>query len=104
MDDLTFELYKMAAVTIGLIVGIYLIPTLRRLAANIQDEQLRQFIKTAVYMAQQTMQSDDGTIKYNRVRALVVRWLDEHGMKLTEEQLKILIESAVFAMKNGMPE
>lgn len=104
MNDITFDIYKVVVIVIGFLVGFYLIPALKRMANNIQDEQLRKFVKSAVYMAQQTMKSDDGTIKFNRVRDLVTEWLNDHGMNITEEQLKILIESAVYAMKNGIPE
>ena len=104
MNDITFDIYKVVVIIIGFLVGFYLIPALKRMANNIQDEQLRKFVKSAVYMAQQTMKSDDGTIKFNRVRNLVTEWLNDHGMNITEEQLKILIESAVYAMKNGIPE
>ena len=104
MNDITFDIYKVVVIIIGFLVGFYLIPALKRMANNIQDEQLRKFVKSAVYMAQQTMKSDDGTIKFNRVRDLVTEWLNDHGMNITEEQLKILIESAVYAMKNGIPE
>lgn len=104
MNDITFDIYKVVVILIGFQVGFYLIPALKRMANNIQDEQLRKFVKSAVYMAQQTMKSDDGTIKFNRVRDLVTEWLNDHGMNITEEQLKILIESAVYAMKNGIPE
>ena len=104
MNDITFDIYKVVVILIGFLVGFYLIPALKRMANNIQDEQLRKFVKSAVYMAQQTMKSDDGTIKFNRVRDLVTEWLNDHGMNITEEQLKILIESAVYAMKNGIPD
>ncbi len=104
MNDITFDIYKVVVIIIGFLVGFYLIPALKRMANNIQDEQLRKFVKSAVYMAQQTMKSDDGTIKFNRVRDLVTEWLNDHGMNITEEQLKILIESAVYAMKNGIPD
>ena len=98
MNDITFDIYKVVVIIIGFLVGFYLIPALKRMANNIQDEQLRKFVKSAVYMAQQTMKSDDGTIKFNRVRDLVTEWLNDHGMNITEEQLKILIESAVYAI------
>lgn len=104
MNDIIFDIYKVVVIIIGFLVGFYLIPALKRMANNIQDEQLRKFVKSAVYMAQQTMKSDDGTIKFNRVRDLVTEWLNDHGMNITEEQLKILIESAVYAMKNGIPD
>ncbi len=104
MNDITFDIYKVVVIIIGFLVGVYLIPALKKMANNIQDEQLRKFVKSAVYMAQQTMKSDDGTIKFNRVRDLATEWLNDHGMNITEEQLKILIESAVYAMKNGISE
>lgn len=99
MNDITFDIYKVVVIIIGFLVGFYLIPALKRMANNIQDEQLRKFVKSAVYMAQQTMKSDDGTIKFNRVRDLVTEWLNDHRISITDDQLDILIESAVLAMK-----
>lgn len=97
MDDSIFEICRVVATLAGLVVAYYVIPALKAVVARHIDEDILDFVKSAVYAAQQTL-TDNG-IKKKYVLKVVSEWLTDKGIKMTDEQIDILIESAVLAMK-----
>lgn len=98
MDDFSFLILRAATTIIAAVVAYYVVPLLKQTIDRLEDEKLRDFIRRAVYAAQQTM--TDNLDKFSYVEKQALLWLDEHGVSLTQEQLKILIESAVLTMKS----
>lgn len=97
MNDLFFELFRMIAIIIGLVLAYYIIPCLKAMVAKHLDDNTADFIRMCVYAAQQTM--TDNEDKKNYVLAQATEWLNQKDIHISEEQLDILIESAVLAMK-----
>lgn len=64
---------------------------------TIKDDQLKQIIFDAVWAAQQTLTDNDQKKQY--VLKVVQEYLAKVGLKLTDEEIDILIESAVLSMK-----
>lgn len=97
MNELIFELFRMIAIIIGLVLAYYVIPCLRAMVAKHIDDNTTDFIKACVYAAQQTM--TDNEDKKNYVLSQATEWLNQKDISISDEQLNILIESAVLAMK-----
>ena len=97
MNELIFELCRVIAIIIGAILAYYVIPCLRAMIEKHVDENITGFINACVYAAQQTI--TDNEEKKSYVLEQVTRWLNQKGIDISEEQIDILIESAVLAMK-----
>lgn len=99
MNDLVFEICRIIATIIGLVVAYYVVPALKAMVENHTDSNINGFINAAVYAAQQTYNKEDTALKKKYVVKVVTDWLNERDIHITNEQLDILIESAVLAMK-----
>lgn len=99
MNDTTYLVLRIITTLIAMVIAIYVIPLLRQSIAKLQDEKLQEFIKSAVYAAQQTIQDNFNKKQY--VVSQVTQWLVSHNIKITEEQLDLLIEGAVLTMKTN---
>ena len=97
MNDLFFEIFRMMAVIIGLVLAYYIVPVLKAMVAKHLDDNTTDFIKMCVYAAQQTIK--DNADKKAYVMDMANKWLIEHDVNISAEQLEILVESAVLAMK-----
>lgn len=97
MNEMIFEICRMVAVIIGLVLAYYIIPCLKAMVANHLDDNVHGFIKACVYAAQQTIADNED--KKNYVLSQATEWLNQKDIHISEDQLDILIESAVLAMK-----
>lgn len=100
MDEMTFEICRIIAIIIGAILAYYIIPALRVFVSKYVDDNLTEFVKSCVYAAQQTMTDNAGKKQF--VLDRVTEWLKSKEIAISPEQLDILIESAVLAMKREM--
>jgi len=100
MDDMIFNLCRIVATIIGLVVAWYVVPALKTVVQNHIDKNITGFINACVYAAQQQFKPEDGAIKKTFVLKHVKEWLQVRGIEITEDQLDILIESAVLTMKS----
>lgn len=99
MNEIVFDICRILATITGLVVAYYIIPALRVVVKNHIDENITGFITACVYAAQQIFKKEDTILKKNYVIRAVRDWLKERRIEITDEQLEILIESAVLAMK-----
>jgi hypothetical protein len=97
MNEMIFEICRVIAIIIGAILAYYIIPALRTFVEKHIDDNLTGFINACVYAAQQTI--EDNADKKQFVLDRVTEWLKSKEIAITPEQLDILIESAVLAMK-----
>ena len=97
MDDMLFEVCRIIAIIIGAVLAYYIVPALRVFVEKHIDENITGFINACVYAAQQTI--TDNSDKKQFVLDRVTEWLTGKGITVSPEQLDILIESAVLAMK-----
>lgn len=103
MNAVLFELLKaVVIISIMLIVG-YGIPYLKATIEKTKYAQIVDWVGKAVLMAEQTvLGTKAGAEKKAIVIDFIKRMLVQKNIAITDEQLNILIESAVFAMKNGV--
>ena len=100
MNEIVFDICKVVTTIAGLLVAYYAIPALKTVVQNHIDDNINGFINSAVYAAEQIFRDPgNGAIKKKYVVKQVTDWLQERGISITEEQLDILIESTVLAMK-----
>lgn len=97
MSDNVYLACRIIATVVGLVMAYYIIPAFKAYLRDHVDANITGIINSAVYAAQQTI--EDNADKKAYVLEMVHRWLDNHGILIDEEQLDMLIESAVLAMK-----
>ena len=102
MNDVTFELLNIVISIAAALITLYLIPYLKSQTSTKQMDELVNMISIAVQAAEQTVQG--GKMKKAEVITFISGWMNNKGIKITDEQLDKLIESAVYSMNNTAPE
>ena len=103
MQEILFNLiycvcYALILAAVKAVVTV-LIPYIRAKLTKSQYEWAALIIKNAVHAYEQTIEgSGKGDIKYNLVLESVKHALKEKGITISNDQLKLLIESAVHEM------
>ena len=101
MNDITFLILKIVVSVCAALMTAYVIPYLKRQMETETGSAVLDFIDVAVRAAEQTLEG--GKVKKEWVVAFVTDWLNQNGVKISEEQLDKLIEAAVYSMnaENG---
>lgn len=100
MNEIVFDICRLVATIIGLVIAYYVIPALKAAVAKIEDDKLHDFINSCVYAAEQLYRDPKtGAIKKKYVETTITKWLEDSGITVTADQIDVLIESAVLAMK-----
>ena len=101
MNDITFEILKLAVTVIMIIITRYVIPCLQLKLKNEVDEATWVQVMRLVRSAEQVARSyDTGADKKEYVTRMLKSWAEKNQIKLSETQIEDLIESAVFVMNN----
>lgn len=99
MNELLFDVVKIVVAVMAVLISTYLVPYLKSLARNEKYARLVEFVSTAVHAAEQTIKGDGrGGERKHEVLKQVRGWLNGRGIDVTEEQLNILVEAAVYNM------
>ena len=99
MNDTSFLFLKIILSICVSLVTVYLIPYLHTLKSDTKYSTLVSIVETAVRAAEQTIKGDGkGAEKKQQVTEFVSRWLADHGINISAEQISELIEAAVFNM------
>lgn len=69
---------------------------------KVQDETVRTIIKSVVEWAQQVYKDCDGPEKLQKALDKASVILNEKGITISDEELNMLIESAVYGLKQGI--
>lgn len=102
MSELALDLMRIVISICVTLVTLYVVPFLYQLKEDRRYKGLFDIVDVAVKAAEQTITgSGKGQQKKAEVVAFVSRWLNEHSVSITAEQLSYLIESAVYAMKQA---
>ena len=104
MNTMTFEIIK--TIIMAVIVGImvYVAPLIKKILKERDLELIDRWATNAVLWAEQIMKSDSGAEKKQVVMNILKNVRDEQGIKITDEQIEILVEAAVNAIKQGLIE
>lgn len=105
MNDITFELLKIFIAILVTIITAYIIPFLKIKIQGSQYTYLLEVVDTAVRAAEQTIKTEkSGAVKKEKVIQFVTDWMNNHNVKITQEQLSEIIEWAVYTMKQEVDD
>lgn len=100
MIDITPIVQALVAL-VGTIVTIVLIPLIKSKTTAAQQEKINLWVSLAVQAAEQIF---TGSGLGAQKKMYVIEYLATHGIKLDAEALDVLIEAAVYELKNGVLE
>lgn len=106
LDEIMIQIQPLIvniAVAVLTIVAAYLgIKAKQFLEEKTSADQAKKIIETTCQYINQVYDNLDGPAKYDKAREDILKQLDEKGIKLTDLQLKVLIESTVNSFKSGL--
>lgn len=99
MNEILFEVLRLAVLLVVFVVTCYFIPWIRGKIGQDKLDAVTSWVNTAVLMAQQVYHANTGAERKAIVVELLKDILMAKNISITDEQLDMLIESAVKAMK-----
>ena len=99
MSEMIFEMLKLIVMIAVFIVTCYLIPWVRGKIGQDKLDEITKWVNAAVLMAQQVYFAKTGAERKAIVVDLLKNILIAKNISVSDEQLDILIEAAVKAMK-----
>lgn len=99
MNDMVFELVKVAVMLAALVATRYIIPWIKDKIGADELALVADLAKKAVLYAQQTMWSEPGAERKAVVTQFLKEMLMAKKISISDEQLNVLIEAAVKEMK-----
>lgn len=102
MNEITFDILKIVVSICAALITVYVVPYLKTLKEDKRYASLIDMVEVAVKAAEQTIREPgQGDLKKAEVIAFVEAWMEDHGIKISPEQLDSLIECAVYQIKQG---
>ena len=102
MNTQTFMTIALAIISIaGALVSAYLIPWIKNNISAKDMETIVFWVRFAVRCADQLFTPEQWEQKKQYVTQYIIDKVAELGLKLTEEDINVLIESAVNALHHG---
>lgn len=100
MNDLTFNILKIAVTLATVFISAYLIPLLKEKLNESKYQKILDMVEIAVRAAEQTIKGSGlGAVKKEQVINFVSYYMAQHGIDISHEQLDQLIECAVYNLK-----
>ena len=99
MNEIIFELLRLAVLLVVFAVTCYLIPWIKGKIGQDRLNEITTWTNAAVLMAQQVYYAKTGPERKAIVVDLLKSMLTTKNISITDEQLDTLIEAAVKAMK-----
>lgn len=99
MNEMIFEILKLIVMIAVFIVACYLIPWVRGKIGQDKLDEITRWVNAAVLMAQQVYFAKTGAERKAIVVDLLKNILIAKNISISDEQLDMLIEAAVKAMR-----
>ncbi len=99
MNEMIFEVLRLIVLLAVFAVTCYLIPWIRRKIGKDKLDEITKWVNSAVLMAQQVYHTQTGAERKAIVIDLLRSILIAKNISISDDQLDILIEAAVKAMK-----
>ena len=90
------------ASVIAVILGVLATKIKTTYNDKVQDETVRTIVKSVVEWAQQVYEDCEGPEKLQKALEKASAILNEKGITISDEELNMLIESAVYGLKQGI--
>ena len=94
-------LFNAIIALMGVLITVYLIPLLKSKLSQQELEKVKAYVNDAVRAAELLI---TGTKQGQAKKEWVINYLKEHGIKVDEEQISALIESAVYELNKDILE
>lgn len=107
MDALQDALLNLLIVVIGLVaafIGQKGTAYLKRKGVLAQLESKKNYVDIVVAAVQQVYAEANGDAKLQEAKVQLIDLFNKNGIKFTEDELNLLIESAVKGMKDGVDQ
>lgn len=99
MNSIVFEILKCVIVVAIILIARYAMPFFKQYAESDKMSGVTQWVESAVLYAQQVYWGKSGAERKEIVLKFLKETLDKTHVQITDEQLDVLIEAAVKAMK-----
>ena len=99
MNEILFELMKLFVMVMVIVVTCYIIPWIRGKIGQDRLDEIAKWVNAAVLMAQQVYSAKTGAERKAIVIDMLRNILTAKNISISDDQLEILIEAAVKAMK-----
>ena len=99
MNDMVLEILRVVVMLAVLVLTRYIVPWIKAKIGADQMEEVRTWVNTAVLMAQQVYEAKPGPERKAIVVEIIRGMLIKKNIDISAEQLDMLIEAAVKAMK-----
>ena len=100
MNEIVTYIFKLVIAFAVLVITKYVVPYLKSQIEDSQYEWLAELAIDGVQFAEQTIIGPKtGAEKKKTVVELMTKWAESKNIKVTEDQISALIESAVYNMK-----
>lgn len=99
MSEIVFEILKLIVLLAVFVVTCYLIPWIRGKIGQERLDEITKWVNAAVLMAQQVYYAKTGAERKAIVVDLMKGILITKNISISDDQLDLLIEAAVKAMK-----
>ena len=100
MDENSFKILQYVLFIIVLLIARYLVPAIKTFMNNEKYANVVDYVEKCINAAE-ILIAGTGTDKKAYVTVQLKDWLDKVGIKMTDEQISILIEG-VFAELDGI--
>lgn len=107
MEALQEALLNLLIVVVGLVaafIGQKGSEYLKKKGVLAQLESKKNYVAIVVSAVQQVYAEANGDAKLQEAKAQLVELFNKNGIKFTEDELNLLIESAVKGMKDGVDQ
>lgn len=102
MHEVIIDIVCFIAAFCGFVITGTIIPYIKTLIKNSEYNDIYDITLTAVQAAEQKCKTPkQGRVKKADVYAFVSHWLDDRGIRITEDEIDRIIESAVWEMNNS---
>lgn len=99
MNDMVLEILRIVVMLAVLVLTRYIVPWIKAKIGAEQMEEIRTWVNTAVLMAQQVYAAKPGPERKAIVVEIIRGMLIKKNIDISAEQLDMMIEAAVKAMK-----
>ena len=98
MNNTTYQIATLVISLIGVILSGLIVPWLRMKIGKEKISQVQMWVNVAVAAAEQIFSApQQGPSK----KVYVIEFLESKGIKITEQELNVLIEAAVFELNKA---
>lgn len=101
MDILQNYIFEILATIVTALVSFIGVSIKNAYTKYINTQTKKEIVKDTVNYVEQVFKDIHGAEKLNKAKEKALEWLNEKGIKISETELEIMIESAVNGLKGA---